>query len=73
MIEAIRKDLRDQKLEQHDDTIRLVDSAPAVLMPYSRGARCRSVVGSQYFRYQQGRQVLWSAAARDRYSESIDR
>jgi len=49
VIEAIRKDLRDQNLEQGDDPIRLVDSAPVVLMTYSRGARCRSVVGNQYF------------------------
>lgn len=48
VIEAIRKDLRDQKLDR-TDPVRLVDSAPVVLMTYSRGARCRSVVGDQYF------------------------
>jgi hypothetical protein len=48
IIEAIRRDLRDQKLDI-TDPLRLVDSAPVTLMTYSRGARCRSVVGSQYF------------------------
>lgn len=48
VIEAIRRDLRDQKLD-HSDLVRLVDSAPVALATYTRGARCRSVVGSQYF------------------------
>lgn len=48
VIEAIRRDLRDQVLDCAD-TVRLVDSAPVTLMTYSRGARCRSVVGSEYF------------------------
>jgi hypothetical protein len=48
VIEAIRRDLRDQKLNR-TDPVRLVDSAPVTLMTYSRGARCRSVVGSAYF------------------------
>jgi len=48
VIEAIRRDLRDQKLNRAD-TVRLVDSAPVTLMTYTRGARCRSVVGSDYF------------------------
>jgi hypothetical protein len=48
VIEAIRRDLRDQKLNQADP-IRLVDSAPITLMTYTRGARCTSVVGSDYF------------------------
>jgi len=48
VIEAIRRDLRDQKLDR-TDPVRLVDSAPVALMTYSRGARCRSVVGSQFF------------------------
>jgi hypothetical protein len=48
VIEAIRRDLRDQKLNQADP-IRLVDSAPISLMTYTRGARCASVVGSEYF------------------------
>lgn len=48
VMEAIRRDLRDQKLNQAD-RVRLVDSAPVTLMTYPRGARCRSVVGSQYF------------------------
>jgi hypothetical protein len=48
VIEAIRRDLRDQILDC-TDTVRLVDSAPVTLMTYTRGARCRSVVGSQYF------------------------
>lgn len=48
VIEVIRKDLRDQKLDG-TDTVRLVDSAPVTLMTYTRGSRCRSVVGDQYF------------------------
>jgi hypothetical protein len=48
VIEAIRCDLRDQKLDRHD-RVRLVDSAPVTLMTYTRGARCQSVVGNQYF------------------------
>ncbi len=48
VIEAIRRDLRDQKLDR-TDPVRLVDSAPVTLMTYSRGARCKSVVGSEYF------------------------
>ena len=48
VIEAIRRDFRDQKIAS-DDPIRLVDSAPITLMTYTRGKRCRSVVGSQFF------------------------
>ena len=48
VIEAIRRDLRDQ-VGDRTDRVRLVDSAPVTLMTYTRGARCRSVVGSQYF------------------------
>jgi len=48
VIEAIRRDLRDQKLGPAD-TVRLVDSVPVTLMTYTRGSRCRAVVGAQYF------------------------
>lgn len=48
VIEAIRRDLRDQKLDR-TDRVRLVDSAPVALATYSRGARCHSVMGHQYF------------------------
>ncbi len=48
VIEAIRKDLRDQKIDR-SDPIRLVDSAPITLMTYTRGARCRRLVGRMYF------------------------
>lgn len=48
VIEAIRRDLRDQKLDR-TDPVRLVDSAPVTLMTYTRGARCKSVVGHQFF------------------------
>jgi hypothetical protein len=48
VIEAIRKDLRDQKIDSADP-VRLVDSAPITLMTYTRGARCKSVMGSEYF------------------------
>ena len=48
VIEAIRRDLRDQQLDRADP-IRLVDSAPVTLMTYTRGARCKSFVGSQFF------------------------
>ena len=48
VIEALRRDLRDQKLDR-TDSLRLVDSAPVALMTYTRGARCHSVVGNEYF------------------------
>lgn len=48
VIEAIRRDFRDQKLDSQD-RVRLTDSAPITLMTYSRGARCVSVVGHEYF------------------------
>jgi Transposase DDE domain len=48
VIEAIRRDLRAQKLDL-SDPVRLVDSAPVTLMTYSRGARSQSVVGSEFF------------------------
>lgn len=48
VIEAIRRDLRDQKLDRADP-VRLVDSAPVTLMTYTRGARCQSFVGNQFF------------------------
>jgi hypothetical protein len=48
VIEAIRRDFRDQKLDPQD-RVRLTDSAPITLMTYSRGARCVSVVGHEYF------------------------
>ncbi len=48
VMEAIRRDLRDQKLDR-TDPLRLVDSAPVTLMTYSRGARSVSVVGHDYF------------------------
>jgi hypothetical protein len=48
LMEAIRRALRDQKVDR-TDRVRLVDSAPVTLMTYTRGSRCRSVVGSEYF------------------------
>lgn len=48
VIEALRRDLRDQKLDR-TDSVRLVDSAPVALMTYTRGARSVSVVGHDYF------------------------
>ena len=48
VIEAIRRDLRDQKLNQ-SDPVRLIDSPPVTVVTYTRGSRCRSVVGSEYF------------------------
>lgn len=48
VLEALRRDFRDQKLDVHD-RVRLTDSAPITLMTYSRGARCVSVVGHEYF------------------------
>jgi hypothetical protein len=48
VIEMIRRDLRDQKLDRADP-VRLVDSAPVTLMTYTRGARCQSFVGNQFF------------------------
>jgi hypothetical protein len=48
VVEGIRRDLRDQKVDR-TDRVRLVDSAPVTLTTYSRGARCHSVSGKQYF------------------------
>jgi hypothetical protein len=48
VIEAIRRDLRNQIIDQ-SDRLRIVDSAPVTLMTYTRGSRCKSVVGSEYF------------------------
>lgn len=48
VIETLRRDFRDQKLDLQD-RVRLTDSAPIALMTYSRGARCVSVVGHDYF------------------------
>lgn len=48
IIEAIRRDWRDQKIDR-SDPVRLVDSAPVTLMTYTRGSRCKSVMGSQFF------------------------
>ena len=48
MIETIRRVLRDQKLDQ-TNPVRLIDSAPITLMTYTRGRRCKSVVGNEYF------------------------
>ncbi len=47
LIEAIRCDLRDQKLNR-SDPVRLVDRAPVTLMTYTRGAHCISAVGHEY-------------------------
>ena len=48
VIEALRREWRDQKIDR-TDPVRLVDSAPVSLMTYTRGARCKSVIGSQFF------------------------
>lgn len=48
VMEAIRRNLRDQKMDT-DDPIRLVDSAPITLMTYTRGKRSQSAIGSEYF------------------------
>lgn len=48
VMEAIRRNLRDQKLDR-GDPIRLVDSAPITLMTYTRGKRSQSAIGSEYF------------------------
>ena len=49
VIEAIRRELRHQLID-HNDPVRLVDSAPITLMTYTRGARCQSVDGNDdYF------------------------
>jgi len=47
-IEAIRRDLRNQIIDSND-RVRIVDSAPITLMTYTRGSRCKTVMGSEYF------------------------
>ncbi len=48
VIEAVRRDLRQKKIDS-TDPVRLVDSAPVTLMTYSRGAHSQSVVGNEFF------------------------
>lgn len=49
VIEAIRRELRNQLIDPNDP-VRLVDSAPITLMTYTRGACCQSVDGNDdYF------------------------
>lgn len=48
IIEAMRRQFRQQLLDPKE-TVRLVDSAPVTLMTYTRGARCESVYGPEYF------------------------
>lgn len=48
VMEAIRRGLRDKKVDRADP-VRLVDSAPVTVVTYPRGSRCRSVMGSEYF------------------------
>ena len=48
VIEATRRQLRQQLLDA-EEKVRLVDSAPVTLMTYTRGARCESVYGPEYF------------------------
>ena len=48
VIESLRRDFRNQKLDAQD-RVRLTDSAPITLMTYARGARSVSVVGHAYF------------------------
>lgn len=48
LIEAIRRDLRNQIIDAKD-RVRIVDSAPVTLMTYTRGSRCKTVMGSEYF------------------------
>ncbi len=46
--EAIRREQRDKIIDQ-SDRVRIVDSAPLTMMTYTRGSRCKSMVGSEYF------------------------
>lgn len=48
VMEAVRKAFRDQLIDAQD-SFRLVDSAPITLMTYTRGSRCESVRGPEYF------------------------
>lgn len=48
VIETIRRRFR-QTLIDPQENVRLVDSAPVTLMTYTRGSRCESVYGSEYF------------------------
>ena len=47
-MENIRKVIKKQLIDPQD-TFRLVDSAPITLMTYTRGNRCESVIGPEYF------------------------
>jgi hypothetical protein len=48
MTEAIRRELRDEIIDQ-SDRVRIADSAPISTMTYTRGSRCKSMIGSEYF------------------------
>lgn len=48
VIEAIRRQFRQQLLDPKEN-VRIVDSAPVTLMTYTRGSRCESVYGPEYF------------------------
>ena len=48
LIEAIRRDIRNQIIDSKD-RVRIVDSAPITLMTYTRGSRCKTVMGRDYF------------------------
>ena len=48
IIEAIRRELRNQIID-HRDRVRIVDSAPITVMTYTRGSRCKTVLGREYF------------------------
>lgn len=48
VMEAIRCRIR-RSLLKPEETVRLADSAPITLMTYTRGARCETVYGSEYF------------------------
>jgi hypothetical protein len=48
VIEAIRRQFRQQLLDPQEN-VRIVDSAPVTLMTYTRGSRCESVYGPEYF------------------------
>ncbi len=48
VIEAIRRKIRQQLLDPKEN-VRIVDSAPVTLMTYTRGSRCESVYGPEYF------------------------
>ena len=81
-MEDIRCRLRDtwyasNPLDEEEESLRLVDSAPVPICTYTRGARCQSIPLDQRDNWfgvciKQEEQVFWSSLSCDGYARSND-